>query len=467
MRIILLPFTAALAIACQGQVLLSDSLLQTLSAGELGGQGIPSPQYGVSIHKLVYATTDAFGAATAASGALVLPNAPWCDLPLFAYDHGTVTGRNEVPSRLSYEILVGKYMGSSGFVSVLPDYLGLGDSPGMHPYIHAVTEATATIDMLRAAREYCSVHGIGLNGEVFLAGYSQGGHAAMATHRMIQEQFPDEFNVVASAPCSGPYDCSGVQASVITADESYPAPYYLPYILLAYKDIYPGLPPAMADIFVTPYDTLLPPLFDGTHSSGDIDAVMPDTPNLVVQPALLAAYMSDPDHPFRMALRDNDVYDWAPAAPMRLNYCSGDHHVFYMNSIVARDTMLANGATGVTATDLGPGTEHQSCALPALSDARDWFISLRTPCAVGEAEHGTNGWQVAYDPDGRWTIRSTSRNVGGWWLRDALGRVLEHGTSGSAPTLVVNGAGLPPGKYHLTINEVGGGRTNMTLMRLP
>ena len=214
MRIPALLTAASFAVAAQGQVLISDSLLQTLSVGQLGGEGIPSP--------------------------------------------------------LSYEILVGKYMGSSGFVSVLPDYLGLGDSPGRHPYIHAATEATATIDMLRAAREYCAAHGIGLNGEVFLGGYSQGGHAAMATHRMVQQGFPDEFNVVASAPCSGPYDVSGTQAAVITANEPYPAPYYLPFILLSYKDLYPGLPTEVSDILVAPYDTLLPPLFDGTHSSGDI-----------------------------------------------------------------------------------------------------------------------------------------------------------------------------------------------------
>ena len=40
-----------------------------------------------------------------------------------------------------------------GYVVCAPDFVGLGDSPGVHPYVHAKTEASAAIDMLRAARE--------------------------------------------------------------------------------------------------------------------------------------------------------------------------------------------------------------------------------------------------------------------------------------------------------------------------
>ena len=38
----------------------------------------------------------------------------------------------------------------------MPDYLGMGESPGLHPYVHGESEATATLDMIRAAREFIS-----------------------------------------------------------------------------------------------------------------------------------------------------------------------------------------------------------------------------------------------------------------------------------------------------------------------
>ena len=60
----------------------------------------------------------------------------------------------------------------------MPDYIGMGESPGLHPYVHGESEATATIDMIRAAREFIT-DSLNLidNHQVFLSGYSQGGHA--------------------------------------------------------------------------------------------------------------------------------------------------------------------------------------------------------------------------------------------------------------------------------------------------
>ena len=72
----------------------------------------------------------------------------------------------------------------------MPDYIGMGESPGLHPYCHGASEAT-TIDMIRAVREAESLDMIpGMtadNGEMFVTGYSQGGHAAMATHKYVEE----------------------------------------------------------------------------------------------------------------------------------------------------------------------------------------------------------------------------------------------------------------------------------------
>lgn len=81
--------------------------------------------------------------------------------------------------------------------------MGLGYGPGLYPDVHAASEATATIDMLRATRNYCQQNAIGLNGQVFLFGYSQGGHATAAAQKMIEEKYPHEFTITASAPMAG------------------------------------------------------------------------------------------------------------------------------------------------------------------------------------------------------------------------------------------------------------------------
>jgi hypothetical protein len=204
----------------RGQIV-SFNLMRTLSKAQvdstlsalnpLGPILLPS-QNGVKIYKVIYKTLDARGGNTICSGAIVIPDIVGKSFPFFAYQHGTTTHRFDVPSYGSAELNVGIIAGATGYVACLTDYVGLGDSPGFHPYIHAKSEATSVVDILRATRHYCRQNNINLNGQIFLAGYSQGGHSTMAAHRELEQKHANEFTVTASAPLSGPYDVSGVQA---------------------------------------------------------------------------------------------------------------------------------------------------------------------------------------------------------------------------------------------------------------
>ncbi len=437
----------------RSQVLISDSLLLSYTQAQLVDEGVGGASYGVTVHRLIYNTVDPFGEPTIASGAVVLPTAAPCSLSIASYMHGTILDREDVPSRLSNETLVGYFLGGYGYVTALPDYLGLGDSPGQHPYMHAQSEATASIDMLRATREFCAQRGIGLNGQLFLVGYSQGGHTCMATHRMIETLYPDEFQVTASAPCSGPYDASGVQAAVITSDQPYPAPYYLPYVLLSYGRIYPGLFEEVSDVLDPPYDVLLPPLFEGNNGSGAVDVVMPEVPSEIIVDEVLEAFATDPDHPFRVALRDNDVYDWSPVSPVRMIYCEGDDHVSYRNSVVALDAMVANGAPAVTAVSAGAGFDHGSCAFPALLAAKAWFDELHTPCTdVGLDDLATSEWKLWPQPcrdEVLVELPETFRSGGAWSVHLADGRLVRQGNYGAGALQNMVIQGLASGVYHI------------------
>ncbi|MFK7905374.1 MAG: lipase family protein [Chitinophagales bacterium] len=362
-----------------GQVLVSSELLQSLSTLELAGQGVFGATYGVDVYKLIYNTIDTQGEPTIASGAMVLPqtNDETLCFPMMSYAHGTVLAQDNIPSRLSGEILVGYFSAADGYVAVLPDYLGMGDSPGLHPYVHADSEATASIDMIRAAREYAAANNISLNDQLFLTGYSQGGHACMATHKMMQEQFPDEFTVTASSPGSGPYDLSSTSFDNINSDEAYSTGGYVPYLLFAYQSVYGNLYENVSDALKAPYDTTLPPLFDGTHAMAEVHAAVPAIPTEIFQDDYLEAIRTDENHPYRVALRDNDLYDWVPTAPVRMYYCEADEQVPFENSILALETMQANGAENIEAVSAGATFEHGACATFALFGSKGFFDEVK------------------------------------------------------------------------------------------
>jgi len=108
--------------------------------------------YPIEIYRVIYKTIDAFGNETQASGAVVLPVTGSTAFPNCIYAHGTVLKRFDVPSYESDELILGIIYACSGYIMSLPDYLGMGDSPGRHLYCHAKTEATASVDLLRAAK---------------------------------------------------------------------------------------------------------------------------------------------------------------------------------------------------------------------------------------------------------------------------------------------------------------------------
>src|SRR4029453_1178347 len=61
-----------------------------------------------------------------------------------------------------------------------------GTSPGRHPYYHAASSAAVVVDLLHAARRLAELAGYVWPEELFLAGFSQGGHPPLAAMRALE-----------------------------------------------------------------------------------------------------------------------------------------------------------------------------------------------------------------------------------------------------------------------------------------
>jgi hypothetical protein len=230
--------------------------------------------------------------------------------------------------------------------------------------------------MLRAVKTLCATNGFPLTNRLFLCGYSQGGHSTMALLRELEAYHTNEFTVTACAPMAGAYDLSGVTTSNVLAGTPSPNPYYFLYILAAYQDVY-HLSSSLADLLTSPYNTTLPPLMKGNSTTSQINAAMPTNPIVILKPDYLEAFKTNPRHPLRLALQDNDLYRWKPVAPMRMYQCAADQDVIFANSLVALASFQAQGATQVQLFDPVPTDDHSTCAEPSLSMAKTWFDSLK------------------------------------------------------------------------------------------
>jgi len=345
--------------------------------------------YAVNTFRVTYETLDPVLGPTIASGALFVPVGIAAPADLLSYQHGTIHRRQDAPSNAGVtERIIGMIAATHGYVVAMPDYIGLGlGSTNVHPYVHRRSSATAVVDMLRAARKCVAETAVirqdlpqGLSGKLFLFGYSQGGYVTLAAQKEIESKHAAEFPITASAPSDGPYDLSGTMAKTITSAQRYSSPNYLPYLLLTYNTVY-HLFDDPAQVLVAPYATNLPPLFDGQHTGDEFDAKMPASgvPSEILRPEFLQAFRTDPNDPFRAALRQNDLTGWAPASPTRLYHCSADEVVPFANAAVAYASFVAAGAdtNRVRLIDPNPAGLHGTCLNSAVPLVLDWFDSLR------------------------------------------------------------------------------------------
>lgn len=323
----------------------------------------------IDIYKVTYNTSYKDNAIVA-SGLIALPKTT-SQVPMISFQHGTITKDSDAPSNFStdnLESLVYGALASSGFITVVPDYLGFGASVSvLHPYFVEDLTASAVTDLLMAARELAEDKNITFNRKLFLAGYSEGGYATMAAHKSIEQNDPEEFDLIASFPGAGAYDLLEMQQHILSSD-TYDDPYYLAYLARAYQLTY-DFNNLLTDFFQEPYASRIPGLFDHQKSSGEINSQLTVNIQELIQPELLEKIESDPAYSYLAdAFEENTLTDWTPSKKMFMYHGTSDKTVPYENSVSTYDKLIDNGASDdiLSLTPL-PG-DHGTAVAPYVAD---------------------------------------------------------------------------------------------------
>ena len=317
------------------------------------------------------------------SGIVYVPKINGKKMPTFMFGHGTEIRKGRSISDDDAQQGICMFMATDGYLSLYPDYYGIGKGDGQHLYQHAWSEGMAFVYLLYAVEELKKTLNVETNGQLFLTGYSQGGHASFAAQKYIEALHDPRFKVTATSPMSGAYDMTGEQAKYMF--QVYPRPFYLPYLLISYQAAYHVINTNnIYSIFRSPFDTLLPGFFGTVRNKGydDLDKVMPKIPSDVVKPDFLVQYNTDPNFEFIKRLKENNLTDWKPEAPVQLCFCKGDREVNYRNSEVAYDHITKLGKTDIKLNNLSDHLDHNTCAAFAVLATKAFFDRYR--------KHGSN-----------------------------------------------------------------------------
>ncbi|RXM53813.1 MULTISPECIES: T9SS type A sorting domain-containing protein [unclassified Chryseobacterium] len=281
---------------------------------------------GLKGYKITYYTKNENNVLVKATGLLMYPNVNM-KLSTVVSDHGTTDSRHNVPSNFKGALTAGFVVELSyvlnGYILMAPDYVGMGDGDGVHPYVDYATESGATIDFVTAANKVLSQLNIKRYDEYFLAGYSQGAHAAMSTLKRLNASNPGNLKFKYAYMGDGPYDMSEttLKKGVLEKD-IYPFSSFLANVLhscnnTGYKTYTNDISEVISAEYLEKYNY---------H-------VVQDNGGLLWGPFLwrklfttnfINEVTNNPNHKFRQCLKPKDVYDWYNKTPMTLGHSTVD-----------------------------------------------------------------------------------------------------------------------------------------------
>ena len=396
-KLILLSLLALLGSGTlHAQVIVSTENLGELTTTQIENTiGVSGP-YGVALHKVIYTLLDHNDELDTVSGLFMTPVNPLTESNIVLYCHGTSSDADDVPSNFGQGFPDALYFATNGFITVAPDYIGLGESDGAHPYVHSETEALAGLYFYTVALELIYDLGLTAGPELFVAGYSQGGHASMALQQMIETDFSSTISLTAAAHGSGPYSLSGVMRDLIIGDEVYLPVGFIPNFIIGYEAIYGNIYNDLEDIFKPTYLSQI-----RAFESGQIDLVQLSTqlalslffnagatiPKFLMQDSIVDRLVAnDANDPLIAVLRENDTYNFQANAPTRLYYCDADDVVPFENSIVADSFMQLRSPSDLQLVQVDPNAGHGACAEGAIPMSVDFFLSFINVGTVEESK---------------------------------------------------------------------------------
>lgn len=280
------------------------------------------PDINISTDMITYNTFLPNGFPVVASGIVVYPNNS--DIKgIIVGLHPTITAESMSPSTAMYsnELLLGAF----GYAVIIPDYIGFGvttDKP--HPYLHVENTGIVSADMCLAAREYFKTIGKNIDSyPVSVVGYSQGGAAAIAFQKIVENRYPT-INIRKVYAGGGPYDIPAILEEFRNTKHT-ALPSSLPYVVLGlnYGD---NLNLNFNNIFLEPLLSNYKTWFNKNYTNDEIDKFIGSTDiTTFMHPDLFKTELNEDLQKFyTSALNNSLVEGWIPKAPIFLAHGTAD-----------------------------------------------------------------------------------------------------------------------------------------------
>lgn len=307
------------------------------------------------------------------TGLVAVPEGASGTLPLVSYQHGTVYGKEQVPSfpeqSPETQLMIAQFAGQ-GYALIGADYFGMGASKEPEGYIVKSGHQQATYDMLTAGRAVLADLGVQAP-ELFIAGWSQGGFVTMA---MLETLEMTETSVKAAATASAPTDMFAAFNGFLNFPRKNDASWIgTLFILTSFSfENYYGLPGLARSVLREDiYDVARRAYLREPFKPEDI----PTDLKKIVRPEYYDTRFFAESAYGRLA-RDAQVYRWVVQTPTRNYFGEADEAISLGVGQLAATYQRAIGNDKVEAISTG-ATSHRGTFASAVPQWKAWFDGLR------------------------------------------------------------------------------------------
>lgn len=313
--------------------------------------------------------------AIVATGLLALPDTSDPRIHLVSYQHGTVYGKDEVPSNPDKSpetaVMIAQFAGQ-GYAVIGADYFGMGASQEPEGYMVKGSHQQATYDMLMASRDVMASMKRAY-AQLFLAGWSQGGFVTMAFLEKLEKS---PWPVAAAATASAPVDVFAALSGFINFPRKNDAAWTNSLFVLsafAFENYY-GVPGLAQALFEPKYygvarKAYLREPFNPADLPTDLRKLLRAD---YFQPNYFAASA------YGRLIADTHAYRWVIRTPTRNYYGEADEAISTGIGQLAANYQHAIGAGNdkVQAVSTGP-TSHRGTFATAIPEWKKWFDGMR------------------------------------------------------------------------------------------
>ncbi len=357
------------------------------------GGSVKSATQTLDVYKISYRSRDEKNRTVVLSGLVVLPRGG-APNGLVIFNHGTIVSSALAPSRFtgksnaSEAELATLAFASGGYVVAMPDYLGLGDHKGAHPYPLGAANSLSAVDIIEPARALAARQNTKIGSRLFVTGYSEGGAVAMWTVRDLERKSGAGYDVSAAALASGSYDLSETTRKWLLASPTDQAEFVIRLYLASYMAYYfhKSTGVKLTEYFKPAMALTISQAFKGNISDENVlkrlalAAVLMRSKNSlenVITPRFKKTLETlDTSDPVIREMQKSDAYDWSPRTKMLLISLQGDKVVDPANTEKTMRTMRQRGVSNDMLRQYvikDASLNHITAAAPALAQARRFF----------------------------------------------------------------------------------------------